>query len=140
MWSLVIALALIPMVVCVQNPVHFADAQFAQVVQDLARSEVDQHAARAFPHYVYSASVLEPIQILGQSLGPAHGRERASAVRSFDGPFLDGGVGGIIAPRVETVEEAREVVMAARFPPRGRHTMPLRFCSCIMQLHRLRIS
>jgi 2-keto-3-deoxy-L-rhamnonate aldolase RhmA len=38
------------------------------------------------------------------------------------GRLLDGGVGGIIAPRVETVEEAREVVMAARFPPRGRRS------------------
>jgi 4-hydroxy-2-oxoheptanedioate aldolase len=35
---------------------------------------------------------------------------------------LDGGATGIIAPRVETVEEAQKVVNAARFPPRGQRS------------------
>jgi len=35
------------------------------------------------------------------------------------GPLLDGGVTGIIASRVEAADDAREVVRAARFPPRG---------------------
>ena len=35
------------------------------------------------------------------------------------GRLLDGGVTGIIAPRVETAEEAQQIVNAARFPPRG---------------------
>ena len=35
------------------------------------------------------------------------------------GRLLDGGVTGIVAPRVETAEEAQQVVNAARFPPRG---------------------
>ena len=35
------------------------------------------------------------------------------------GRLLDGGVTGIVAPRVETAEEARQLVNAARFPPRG---------------------
>ena len=35
------------------------------------------------------------------------------------GRLLDGGATGIIAPRVETADEARQVVNAARFPPRG---------------------
>ena len=35
------------------------------------------------------------------------------------GRLLDGGATGIIAPRIETVEQARQVVAAARFPPRG---------------------
>src|ERR1700742_471723 len=38
------------------------------------------------------------------------------------GRLLDGGVTGIIAPRVETVEEAQKVVNAARFPPRGQRS------------------
>jgi 2-keto-3-deoxy-L-rhamnonate aldolase RhmA len=38
---------------------------------------------------------------------------------SVVGRLLDGGVTGIIAPRIETAEEARQVVSAARFPPRG---------------------
>ena len=35
------------------------------------------------------------------------------------GRLLDGGVTGIVAPRVETAEEAQHIVNAARFPPRG---------------------
>ncbi len=38
------------------------------------------------------------------------------------GRLLDGGVSGIIAPRIETVEEARDVVLAARLPPRGHRS------------------
>jgi 2-keto-3-deoxy-L-rhamnonate aldolase RhmA len=38
------------------------------------------------------------------------------------GRLLDGGATGIIAPRVETVEEAQKVVNAARFPPRGQRS------------------
>jgi 2-keto-3-deoxy-L-rhamnonate aldolase RhmA len=35
------------------------------------------------------------------------------------GRLLDAGVSGIIAPRIETADEARQLVAAARFPPRG---------------------
>jgi 2-keto-3-deoxy-L-rhamnonate aldolase RhmA len=38
------------------------------------------------------------------------------------GRLLDGGVTGIIAPHVETAEEAQKVVNAARFPPRGQRS------------------
>ena len=38
------------------------------------------------------------------------------------GRLLDGGATGIVAPRVETEEEARRVVNAARFPPRGQRS------------------
>jgi 4-hydroxy-2-oxoheptanedioate aldolase len=38
------------------------------------------------------------------------------------GRLLDGGVTGIVAPRVETAEEAQQVVNAARFPPRGQRS------------------
>jgi 2-keto-3-deoxy-L-rhamnonate aldolase RhmA len=38
------------------------------------------------------------------------------------GRLLDGGVTGIIAPRVETAKEAQLVVDAARFPPRGQRS------------------
>jgi 2-keto-3-deoxy-L-rhamnonate aldolase RhmA len=38
------------------------------------------------------------------------------------GRLLDGGATGIIAPRVETAEEAQKVVNAARFPPRGQRS------------------
>jgi 2-keto-3-deoxy-L-rhamnonate aldolase RhmA len=38
------------------------------------------------------------------------------------GRLLDGGATGIIAPRIETAEEAQKVVNAARFPPRGQRS------------------
>ncbi|HEY0449238.1 HpcH/HpaI aldolase family protein [Actinophytocola sp.] len=38
------------------------------------------------------------------------------------GRLLDGGAHGIVAPRVETVEEARLVARACRFPPRGQRS------------------
>jgi 2-keto-3-deoxy-L-rhamnonate aldolase RhmA len=38
------------------------------------------------------------------------------------GRLLDGGAMGIIAPRVETVEQARQLVAACRFPPLGHRS------------------
>ena len=38
------------------------------------------------------------------------------------GRLLDGGATGIIAPRVETVEEATRIAGACRFPPRGERS------------------
>src|ERR1700726_4653775 len=38
------------------------------------------------------------------------------------GRLLDGGVLGIIAPRVETVEQAQDIVAACRFPPFGHRS------------------
>ncbi|GAA1942270.1 HpcH/HpaI aldolase family protein [Microbacterium deminutum] len=38
------------------------------------------------------------------------------------GRLLDGGAHGIIAPRVETASEARSIVDACRFPPRGHRS------------------
>ena len=66
--GLVIALALVAVMVRVKNPLHLADAQVAQMVQDLARPEVDQDTIRAFADYVDGARVLETIQVFCQSL------------------------------------------------------------------------
>jgi 2-keto-3-deoxy-L-rhamnonate aldolase RhmA len=38
------------------------------------------------------------------------------------GRLLDGGAHGIVAPRIETVEQARTVTRACRFPPRGQRS------------------
>jgi 4-hydroxy-2-oxoheptanedioate aldolase len=38
------------------------------------------------------------------------------------GRLLDGGAVGIIAPRIETAEQARELVAACRFPPQGHRS------------------
>jgi 2-keto-3-deoxy-L-rhamnonate aldolase RhmA len=40
------------------------------------------------------------------------------------GRALDGGALGIIAPEIETVEEVRQLVAAARFPPHGNRSAP----------------
>ncbi len=48
-------------------------------------------------------------------------------VPGHDGPFLsrvlDGGAQGIIVPHVNSADEARSVVAAARFPPQGRRSV-----------------
>lgn len=38
------------------------------------------------------------------------------------GRLLDGGAQGIVAPRIETAEQARTVARACRFPPRGQRS------------------
>ncbi|MDP9244856.1 MAG: aldolase/citrate lyase family protein, partial [Chloroflexota bacterium] len=38
------------------------------------------------------------------------------------GRLLDGGAVGIVAPRIETVSEARSIAAACRFPPRGQRS------------------
>ncbi len=38
------------------------------------------------------------------------------------GRLLDGGAHGIIAPRIETADEARTITKACRFPPRGQRS------------------
>jgi len=38
------------------------------------------------------------------------------------GRLLDGGATGVVAPRIETAEEAQNIVNAARFPPRGQRS------------------
>ncbi|MGW3286230.1 HpcH/HpaI aldolase family protein [Streptomyces sp. NPDC001002] len=38
------------------------------------------------------------------------------------GRLLDGGAHGIVAPRIETVDEARDVARACRFAPRGQRS------------------
>jgi hypothetical protein len=49
------------MVVRVQNTVHFVDTQLAKMVQDFARSEIDQHAGRAVADKVHGARIFEAI-------------------------------------------------------------------------------
>ncbi|WP_329081045.1 aldolase/citrate lyase family protein [Streptomyces niveus] len=38
------------------------------------------------------------------------------------GRLLDGGAHGVVAPRVETPDEAEQIALACRFPPRGRRS------------------
>lgn len=56
----------------------------------------------------------------------AHGRTPMVRLPSVDqawiGYALDAGVGGVIAPMVESVEEAQALVAACHYPPKGRRS------------------
>ncbi|MFJ5262473.1 HpcH/HpaI aldolase/citrate lyase family protein [Streptomyces sp. NPDC088387] len=58
----------------------------------------------------------------------AHGLGLTALVRvpereyGMIGQLLDGGAHGIVAPRIETVEEARQIARACRFAPRGQRS------------------
>ena len=64
-----IALALVAMVVSVEDPVHFGDAEVLEMVEDAARSEVDQHRTGAVADDVDVAGVLEKEQVVRQFAG-----------------------------------------------------------------------
>ena len=55
----VVALALVAVVVSVQHPVYAGDTESLQVVEDLARPEIDQDRAAAVPDQVDVARVFE---------------------------------------------------------------------------------
>jgi 2-keto-3-deoxy-L-rhamnonate aldolase RhmA len=68
------------------------------------------------------------IDVATQMCSTAHDLEMTSFVRVPEreygaiGRLLDGGAHGIIAPRIETVDQARLVTRACRFPPRGQRS------------------
>jgi 2-keto-3-deoxy-L-rhamnonate aldolase RhmA len=69
-----------------------------------------------------------PVDCAAQIASSAHDLGLEAWVRTPErdcgliGRLLDGGATGIIAPRIETVEQARAVVTASRFPPRGQRS------------------
>ena len=69
-----------------------------------------------------------PLDIAAQLCAVAHDLGLFAFVRVPErdygsiGRLLDGGAIGITAPRIQTVDEARTVVEACRFPPRGRRS------------------
>lgn len=70
-----------------------------------------------------------PIDAVAQIAATGHDLDLAAWARVPEGDFavigrlLDGGVTGIIAPRIETADQARELAAACRFPPTGRRSM-----------------
>jgi 2-keto-3-deoxy-L-rhamnonate aldolase RhmA len=71
-----------------------------------------------------SISIDCAVQIMGSAADL--GLEAWARIPELDygviGRLLDGGATGIVAPRVETTEEAQKLVNAARFPPRGQRS------------------
>jgi hypothetical protein len=63
---LVIALALVPVMMGMENPIDLADSQTGQVLENVSRAEVDQKSAAAVAHQIDVARVLEEIEVLRQ--------------------------------------------------------------------------
>lgn len=69
-----------------------------------------------------------PLDVAGQMCAAAGDLGITALVRIPErdygsiGRLLDSGATGIIAPRIETVEEAQTVARACRFPPRGQRS------------------
>ncbi|HEX5199072.1 MAG TPA: aldolase/citrate lyase family protein [Actinoplanes sp.] len=83
-----------------------AYAGFDFVVIDLEHTTLDLGAAST--HIAMARALgLDPLVRV-----PDHGRSAIQRV-------LDAGAAGVIVPHVDTVEQARAVVRATRFPPRG---------------------
>ena len=69
-----------------------------------------------------------PLEVAAAICSAAHDLGLVPFVRTPEreygaiGRLLDGGAEGIVAPRIETAEEAATVVAACRFPPRGQRS------------------
>jgi len=80
-------------------------------------------------HGALSARDVQPLAIAAGAAGAASlVRLRSSADLSL-GPVLDAGVDGVVVPRVETPEEAEDLVERLRYPPRGSRGLAARRAS-----------
>ena len=80
-------------------------------------------------HGALSGRDVQPLAIAARSAGAA----ALVRLRAFDdvglGPALDAGVDGVVAPRVETPDEAERLVERLRYPPRGSRGLAARRAS-----------
>jgi 4-hydroxy-2-oxoheptanedioate aldolase len=84
-----------------------ADAGFDFVVVDLEHAPLGLDTAARMIALALTARMLPLVRV------PSH--DAATIAR-----VLDAGAGGILVPHVDSADEARDVVAAVRFPPRGR--------------------
>ena len=105
---------------CARNAwLTIPDAQLAEIV---AASGVAEAVTLDLQHGLFDRTSAV------HALRAVSGRGRAPFVRLPDidaavtGFMLDAGAVGVIAPMVETAEEAEALVQAVRFPPRGRRS------------------
>ena len=73
-------LALVAVVVGVEDPVGLGDPEVAEMIEDLARTEVDQNGARAVADDVDAGGVLEEPQVFAEPPGRRRWRQPAPAV------------------------------------------------------------
>jgi 4-hydroxy-2-oxoheptanedioate aldolase len=80
-------------------------------------------------HGALSGRDVQPLAIAARSARAAS----LVRLRAFDdvalGPALDAGVDGVVAPRVERPEQARQLVERLRYPPRGSRGLAARRAS-----------
>ena len=96
-----------------------------------ARTPDIVHIARSTGHHAVMVDLEHstmPVDVAAMLCVTADALGMAAFVRvpereyGMIGRLLDGGAHGIVAPRVETVDEARTVARACRFAPRGQRS------------------
>jgi 2-keto-3-deoxy-L-rhamnonate aldolase RhmA len=95
-------------------------------------------------HGALSGRDVQPLAIAARAGGAASLVRLRSCDDVAVGPALDAGVDGVVAPRIERVEEAEQLVERLRYPPRGSRGLAARRASayegaagdpaCIVQL------
>ena len=85
----------------------------------LASTGVD-FAVYDMEHSGFGMDSVRNLVSLSRSLNLASLVRPPAAKYHLIAPLLDAGASGIIAPMVETVEQAMEVTQACRYPPQGR--------------------
>jgi 2-keto-3-deoxy-L-rhamnonate aldolase RhmA len=91
-------------------------------VVHIARSTGHHSIMVDLEHSTMSADVAAHLCAAAGSLGMTAMVRVPEREYGMIGRLLDGGAHGIIAPRIETVEEARQVARACRFAPRGQRS------------------
>lgn len=103
----------------------FSFSGSAAIVEALATTDLAWFCLDAQHGRWDDASILAGLDALGGGVRNdgvrIYVRPRSSAFDAI-GRALDCGAAGIIVPMIETPDEARAVVQAARFPPRGRRS------------------
>lgn len=95
------------------------------LVGALARSGLDWMCLDAQHGRWTDESVLEAMDLLGGGIPDGAARifvRPMTADPALIGRALDAGAAGVIVPLIDSVEDARAVVQAARFPPIGRRS------------------
>jgi 2-keto-3-deoxy-L-rhamnonate aldolase RhmA len=96
-------------------------ARTADVVH-IARSTGHDGIMVDLEHSAMSTDVAAMLCTVADSLGMTPLVRVPEREYGMIGRLLDGGAHGIVAPRIETVDEARQVARACRFAPRGQRS------------------
>src|SRR5439155_9831057 len=59
----VISLALVTMMMGMENPIHLADSKLREVIENFSGSKIDQDGMAAISNHVHVAGVFQPVEI-----------------------------------------------------------------------------